>query len=63
MEKNSLFQHGYTSSLLPLKAKAQYFLETFRKEFRFEETLKNVLKQHRQQDQKIAIHLYKRKTK
>ena len=29
----------------------------------FEETLNKVLKQHRQQDRKIAIQFYKKKTK
>ena len=34
---------------------AQCLLKSFRKRFRFEQTLDKVLKQHRQQDHKIAI--------
>ena len=35
---NSFLQYGYISKL-NFKADAQYFLENFRKTFRFEETL------------------------
>ena len=61
--RNSVLQHGYIPKLLTLKANAQYVLKILRKKFRFEETLDKDLKQHRQQDHKIAIRLYKHKTK
>ena len=51
---NSLLQYGYISKVLTFKADAQYILKTLRKKFRFEETLDEVLKQHRQQYCKIA---------
>ena len=51
---NSLLQHGYISKLLTFKADVECLLKTFRKKFRFEETLDKVLKQHRQQYRKIA---------
>ena len=47
-------QFGYILKLLTFKADAQYLLKTFRKKFRFEETLDEVLKQHRQQYHKIG---------
>ena len=61
--KNSVLQHGYISKLLTLKADSQYLLKTFRKNFRFEETLNKALKQYRQQNHEIAIPLYNHKTK
>ena len=51
---NSLLQYGYISKLFTLKADAQYLLKTFRKKLRFEETLDEVPKQHRQQYRKIT---------
>ena len=44
-------------------ADAQYLLKMFKKNCRFEETLDEVLKQHRQQNRKIAKRLHEHKTK
>ena len=49
---NSLFQYGYITKLLTLNV-AQYLLKAFlKKKIRFEENLDEVLKKHRQQNQK-----------
>ena len=60
---NSLLKHGYILKLLTLKADAQYLLKMFGKKFMFQDNLEEVLKQHRQQDFKIAKRFYKQKTK
>ena len=52
---NSLLQYSYISKLFTFKAVAEYLLKMFRKEFRFDETLDEVIKQHRQQYQKVAM--------
>ena len=60
---NPLLQHNHISKLLTLKSDAQYLLKTFRRKFRFEETLNKVSKQHRQQERKIASQLVRSKVK
>ena len=57
--RNSVSHHGYISKLHFLKAEAPYFLKTIKQN----SGLNNVLKQDRLQDRKIAIRLYKHKTK
>ena len=58
----TLLRFKALSTLSTLKPNAEYILKTFRKKFRFEETLGKVLKQHSQQDRQMTKWLYKHKT-